>query len=140
MNKPRITSPYDEAAEAVEREFPPAWRPEPGGTLIGALIRLDTASTEYGRHPIVVLKTREGTEMAVWLLHHVLLEQFRRARPAVGEVIGIKYVGQRKSEDGDRTYHDYRTTVAGRDGGELEWDALESGPALAPPRDEEVPF
>jgi hypothetical protein len=140
MSKPTITDPYAGAAEAVERDFPPAWRPECGETLAGALIRLDTASTEYGGHHIVVLRTREGVEVAVWLPHTVLLEQFRRARPAAGEIVAVKYLGQRKSEDGDRTYHDYRVAVAGREGGGLDWDALETEPAAAPRDDDPIPF
>jgi hypothetical protein len=100
-------------AAALDRDFAPAWRPEPGDKLIGRVVELGERTTEYGTYPIVTVQTDEGERFAAHAIHTVLASQLAGKRPKVGERIGIVYRGKVKGDE--REYHSYRVEVE-RDG------------------------
>lgn len=92
--------------------YPESWRPEPGEVLIGTVSRYTTAFATWRgverEHPIAVVRDEEsGAEVSVWLIHKVLLEEFRKLRPRPGERVGLRYIGLDKVGG----YHRYLVRV-----------------------------
>jgi hypothetical protein len=111
--------PGTPAAEALlaklEAGFPESWQPtEAGDTIVGTFLRLESGRTKYGPAPVVVLATDEG-ERSVWLFFEALKSGFRRAQPAPGEQIAVRYLGEQTVKNpspGRRdSYHDFRVAV-----------------------------
>lgn len=81
---------FREELEAFDG-FPEAWKPNVGALLIGKVLRYDEGSTEYGECKICLVEDEEtGEPRAVWIFHKVLLGEFEKKLPKVGERIGIK--------------------------------------------------
>lgn len=133
-------------AEQAERDFPESWIPSADDPqIIGEFVRLDRATTRRGEPaPIVVLRTEDGAERGVWLLHIVLLDEFKRVRPKPGELVAVRYLGKKTSAAG-QSYHGYRVVVDRTDQG-VDWGALdepsEEGLLDEPASDEadDIPF
>jgi hypothetical protein len=106
-----MTSINDE----LDREFAPAWKPQPGDKLIGIVTDLSTRDGEYGQYPIVTVRFEDG-EFAAHAFHEVLQNELGRVAPKIGDHIGIKYVGK----DPDKGYHRYRVRRDG-EGGSFDW-------------------
>ena len=73
---------------------------------------------------------RDGDEVAVHAFHHVLSEKLAEERPAIGEVIGILYLGQ--VDSGERRYHSYRVAVDRPERG-VDWGHYAAADAPEPP-------
>jgi hypothetical protein len=99
----------DSVSDRLDRDFPPAWRFEPGGKLVGEVIGLTEREGNFGRYPIVTLRTDNGDEVAVHAFHDVLSRNLAQVAPGVGDRIGIKYLGRHP----ERGYHAYRVERAG---------------------------
>lgn len=97
-----------------------AWQPDPGDKLIGEVIDVDTRETEYGVYPIVTVRTDEGDELAIHGYHTVLKREFSKARPGVGERIGVKYLG--KHERGYEAYKVVREKPVAS--APVDWDKM----------------
>lgn len=96
-----------------------AWRPKAGEKIVGEVIDVDSRTTEYGTYPIVTLRTDEGTELAIHGFHTVLKSEFSKARPEVGDRIGVKYLGKHEPR-----YESYRVVRERAHGAALDWDAI----------------
>lgn len=141
---------------AVEEGFPDAWKPtEAGETLIGVFRGRETGRTPYGEKWIVTLVDKEGKRWAVWLLHTALESQFRRAQPAIGELVAVRYEGKETSKDGKGTVYDNWTVKVDRpDATTVDWGSPSPGvpPSAAaaapvdlaeqapPHTDDDIPF
>jgi len=91
-------------------EFPPAWKPVPGEILVGTVEAYDIATGKYGESKVCVVKDQaEGPFIAVYLSSTVLLQEFMKLRPKIGEQVGIRYLG--KNTEGDNAYHRYKVVV-----------------------------
>ena len=110
-----MTNPKDAFRQAAEQDtgsYPEAWIPEVGDLLIGEILEYSEGSTrQYGSYNIVTVRDEDsGKPRAVWLMHKVLEDEFRRHKPKVGERVSIK-----RHEDGCTTtgtkYHRYRVRV-----------------------------
>ena len=100
--------------DELDREFAPAWKPQPGDKLVGIVTDLSVRDGTYGQYPIITLRGGDG-ELAVHAFHEVLQNELGRVAPKLGDHIGIKYVGK----DPDKGYHRYRVR---RDGDEsFDW-------------------
>lgn len=97
--------------ERIEKGFPESWRPEEGEKIIGTVVEYGVGPTDYGERDTVVVRLADGTEKTVWLLHDVLINQFKREKPQPGERIAVKYVGQKTNPTSQRRYKDYRLMV-----------------------------
>src|SRR5438309_67877 len=74
--------------------FPPAWNPSPGETLVGVIRSYGEAQGKYGPCRTAVIQRDEGAKVSLWIASTVLLDAFRKAKPKVGERIGIRYLGK----------------------------------------------
>ena len=82
---------FREELEAFDGTFPEGWRPKVDDLLVGKILRYDEGWTKHGECPICLVEDEEaGGLRAVWIFHAVLLDEFRKKRPKVGERIGIK--------------------------------------------------
>jgi hypothetical protein len=74
------------------------------------------------------------------LLHRVLIDELRRARPKPGELVLVKWLGKKTSASGQE-YVAYRVLVDREDQG-VDWAALgepsEEGPSAEP--EDDIPF
>lgn len=79
------------------------WRPEPGDSLTGTVADLTTGGdgSEFGRYPIVVMKRKDGSEVAVHAFHHTLKNRLREMRPKVGHTLTITYLGEEAQYEKD---------------------------------------
>lgn len=91
-----------------QREWPQEWLPEQDNNpdkLLGKVV--EARETQYGRS--IIIEDRNGQE---WTVH-----QKRKALDNFCEnanredKIGLKYLGQKKSGDSGRTYHDYNHVI-----------------------------
>lgn len=106
----------------------PAWRPEVGGNLTGAVAHREIRTTEYGTYPIVYIDA-EGTLTAVHAFHQTLRDGFKELAPNRGDFVSLTYVGVKESKNKDakgesRKYHHYVVVDPDSelDGAELTWD------------------
>ena len=82
---------FREELEAFDGTFPEGWKPKVGDVLVGKILRYDKGWTDYGECPICLVEDEEAEgPRAVWIFHTVLVSEFEKKRPKVGERIGIK--------------------------------------------------
>jgi hypothetical protein len=98
-----------------------AWMPEPGEMLAGTITGVGVRSSEYGRYPALTVQQLDGTEVVFHAFRTVALNEVIRARPKVGDMIAVAYLGDPKKIG----YHEYRIRFAGQAGAELDWDQFE---------------
>jgi hypothetical protein len=101
-----------------------------GDEIVGTVVRLDVADTEYGTQRIVVIDPGDGNLRSVWLLHDALLSQMRKLKPQAGDVIAIRYLGRQQSSNG-RSYHAY-TVASDQDRAQFQWDTPSARPPASP--------
>jgi hypothetical protein len=141
--------------DQVDADWPEAWIPEEGQTIVGVLVRKETAPSAFGEREIIVLADPgTGVESSVWLNHAALTSEIYRVKPQAGEMLAIKYLGpdpEAKPKDGRAPAHRYRVAV---DRGEtpITWDdpvePIEAAPVtqqepdldLTPGPDDDLPF
>ena len=111
----------------LDRDYAPAWRPEPGDSFIGTVVELSEREGNYGSYPIVTMRSASGEERAVHAFHEVLASEFARVAPKIGDELGIKYLGMHA----ERGYHRYRVRRAGASA-ELNWDKYGGGGEAGP--------
>jgi hypothetical protein len=99
-------------AELVDRDFADAWRPDPGGKLVGEIVELGSrAGYNDELYPIVTVRRDDGVELAAHCFHTVLRNELAKIRPQVGQRIAIRYEGERQGADGKSRYHAYRVAT-----------------------------
>ena len=96
-----------EELDNVRGDYPEAWRPEPGDVLVGRLVRYDKAKTPYGERDIAVVHDEDlDTDISVWLIHTVLIGEFKEQQPKVGDRLAIK-----RFTDSQKGYRRYTLVV-----------------------------
>jgi hypothetical protein len=130
-------------AALAQRDLPETWIPSSDDPMIiGEFLRIEQGPTVHGPAWIVVLKTDDGRERSVWLLHTVLRHEFARHRPRRGEYVLIKHEGTKQGATG-QSYEAYRVIVD-REQSPSDWDAVTAtdgmDPASPEPTDDEAPF
>ncbi len=116
-------STYERLEERASRDYPASWIfKEDGPLIVGQFLELAEGHTEYGSSPIVVLRTKDGQERSVWLLHTVLRREFARIRPKPAEMVAVRCLGEKQGAGGQK-YVAYRVEVD-RDEKALDWDSL----------------
>jgi hypothetical protein len=139
-------------------QYPESWRWDTDGPEVaGAYIRMDSATTDYGRRAICVLDVA-GSERGVWLNETALVSKFRDELATrstgdftVGERIEIKRGAEKVTSANGRNYWPYTVRFPGapkRTASEILGVAqvepeLPPEPAAAfvqTPTDDDVPF
>lgn len=119
-------------SDELDRDYAPAWRPEPGDKLVGVIAELSEREGYDGDpYPIVTVQADDGS-FAFHAFHSVAQNELARLRPQVGDEIGVKYEGVTKSANGRTTYHAYRIRTAGASAG-VNWGRYGDGETVAEP-------
>ena len=121
-------------SDSLDVEYAAAWKPQPNEKLVGVISELsEREGYDGGVYPIVTIRTEDGREFAFHAFHTVAQNELARLRPAVGDQIGIKYLGKVQKEDGRSSYHGYRVRTLGGQPVALNWGKYENGDAPAHP-------
>lgn len=122
--------------ELIKIKSAVAWRPAPGDTVSGTIVRVLRRETnsEFGAYPLVVMDTGEAQYTAVHAFHTILRDQLREIKAGPGDQITIVYQGKIESKNDaperddqgnprKRKYHAYILIVNGVDLSEdYTWD------------------
>lgn len=110
--------------DQASKDYPRAWSREEEPEVVGFFVRLEEGKTAFGPAKIVILAdAATGEERSVWLLHHVLRGEFAKLRPAVGELVLVRYLGKRTPDGGGQDYEAFRVLVD-REPSPAAWNEL----------------
>lgn len=103
----------EERAQAPAAE---GWRPEPGDTLTGRVMEIDSGSSEFGVYPLLTIRKTNGQEVAAHCFHTVLQNRIEHlietGKLHEGSLISIKYLEQTEStKKGQSGAHIYKVVV-----------------------------
>lgn len=127
----------DRTRNAEDRGSLPWWAPTPKTPhIVGIVVEYQEVQTQYGRLSGAVLKllapavvqdgkgdrprlAKEDEECTIWLKNTVLRNEWEQPKPvggppAIGEVVGVKRVGERTGDNG--AYPIFAVLVEGREG------------------------
>lgn len=89
-------------------DYADAWLPEEGETILGVITSVSVGPDNgFGPYPIITILTNDGESKAVHAFHTVLKDRLIDIRPAVDEIIGIKYLGHILPDEGSKGVNDY---------------------------------
>lgn len=123
--------------DPLDREYAPGWRPAEGEIVRGTVVGVDLGSRDLdyggGHYPIVTLRLasgfaatlKDGTtseEVALHAIHRQLAGKLAAIEPKVGDVIGVKYVGEPLGSARAKRYRVDRTSSGdGEPSAEVNW-------------------
>ncbi len=82
--------------------------------LFGVLEDWDKRSTTYGKYDVALVRDEDTDELrALWVMYTVLIEEFKRVNPQIGERLSVKRHADGVSESGTK-YRRFRVKVEGR--------------------------
>jgi hypothetical protein len=125
-NKPATAQPETPARTAEEEQLdrlrrdmdeddgsaPDMWDPEPGESLIAELVRYEDRTTKVGPCRVAVVREADSDELySVWLSRSVLKNEFEKQSPRPGDMLGLKFHGEKTSRNGQATYFLYSLKV-----------------------------
>jgi hypothetical protein len=104
------------------------WRPEPGDSIQGTVVAVDSRPSDYGDdYPLIEIEKEDGSVVAVHAFHTVLKREISRLAPAAGDKIGIRYSGKEKGRNQD--YEKYRVLLdraTSKAPASPDWDAMKA--------------
>jgi hypothetical protein len=102
-----------QAMEDDDGSPPEMWDPEPGESLIAELLRYEERSTKVGPCRVAVVREAdgEGQLWSVWLSRSVLKNEFEKQSPRPGDMLGLKFFGEKTTRNGQSTYFLYALKV-----------------------------
>lgn len=116
---------FEESLEHAD-EYAPAWRfDQDGAVIVGHVVGFGEFDAGWGTYPIVTLRLADDSERAIHCQREVLSQELAKARPRIGERIGIKWLGQ---PDGKK-YHRYTVRIDRPEGTSLDWGRYVEGAA-----------
>ncbi|MGD0254763.1 MAG: hypothetical protein ABSB99_04290 [Acidimicrobiales bacterium] len=139
MKQSQVTT--DDLRARLERGGAPGWRPAVGDVVVGTVVEIDEAVSNYGEgtYPIITVCGEDKSEVAIHGFHSVLKSEIARKKPAVGDLLGVKYLGVPEG----KKYEAYRVRVE-RAETPVDWDTMaaqaEGELTDAPAFDDEEPF
>jgi len=107
-----VTDSQDRFARLTAKvEYPEAWKPEPGDTIVGEAVRWETVTPREGERSceVLTLKTADG-ERSVWCWHAVLASELV-GKASSGDLVAIHFKGKRTRQDGNGEYASYRVAI-----------------------------
>jgi hypothetical protein len=104
--------------DQLDEEYAPSWKSQPGDTVQGIVIRKNYREGDFGLYPILTLQRISGNpealtpeQIAVHCnatgLHKWVDEE---EHVAIGDRVGFRDDGKKKSKDGKRTYSAFSKT------------------------------
>ncbi len=102
----RLRARLADNGDGAEAEHPRTWNPRQGdpATLIGTLVSVVAVETRFGVREVAAIDVADGTRWAVWLSAKTIRRAWDQEAPLTGEVVAIKYGGDRATQDGQRVY------------------------------------
>lgn len=97
------------------------WRPEAGEEVTGIITDLNMGDSEFGKYPILTLKT-EDKEVAIHAFHKILRSELIRIRPKVGHEVTVKYFGL--TEEGGKYGNGYELYKVTSPQYVFDWDRV----------------
>ena len=92
-----------------------AWRPSPGDAVVGKIVAMMTATSEYADYPLLTLDPGPDSPLVdVHAFHTWLKSDIVRLGVREGDVFGVKFLDQ----DGPRSAARYRTNLQRTGAGE----------------------
>lgn len=96
----------------MEQAKAPAWRPDPGTTVVAEVIGLSMREGDYGPYPCVTYKMEGGAVLNVHAFHTMLRERLAELKTDIGVMQVITYAGLRdktkpNAKGETEQYHDY---------------------------------
>lgn len=120
----------------LDAPAPTTWRPDDASTghsklLIGELVSVEAGHTDWGSKQIAIVRDAGGQLWNVWLLHKVLMDEFARQQPKLGEMLAISYEGKVMPASGGSAYEKYRLVID-RPTSDVDWGSVSSDERAAP--------
>jgi hypothetical protein len=105
---------YEDLLNQVE-QLVKGWQPEPGDKLVGKVVDIDTARSEWGEYPLITVETSSGTHIGVHCFHQVVRNNVERKMAqgilTIGADIAFKYFGEGEAKGGNNAPNMYRVAV-----------------------------
>jgi hypothetical protein len=124
------TSTESENPMTDQNWFPEAWRPEPGDTVHGFVVKVAAADGDYGPYPVVTIRTTQlpqgEVDVAVHAFHDMLRSELADRQVQAGDQLTITYLGKHP----EKGYYGYR--VSGTDK-PFDWTQFGGRPTPGPP-------
>jgi hypothetical protein len=108
LRRSGVNVPRSSISDRLDKEYAPAWRPEPGDKLVGVVVEVGENDAGWGDYPVVTVMDDDGNEAAVHAFHTVLRNELTAA--VVGDRVGIIYKGKVTGNNGTE-YESYRVIV-----------------------------
>jgi hypothetical protein len=127
---------------AAKVEYPEAWKPDEGDTLVGEAIGWETVTIDKDGEEracaVLTVRTQDGTERSVWTWHTVLKNELI-GKVEAGDFVAINYRGRRAKAKGDGDYAAYRVAIDKtlKVEGDIQADTSDFMKAK---QDEDIPF
>jgi hypothetical protein len=123
-----LSARAEQLASTLDAPEATTWRPdrpeeEHPQLLIGELVSVTSGHTVWGEKQIAILKDTEGQLWNVWLLKQVLIDEFVRQQPKIGELLAIRYEGVVHREPPQKPYEKYKLRID-RKGAAVAWNPL----------------
>lgn len=83
-----------EELEEFNGEYAPSWQLKEGAIVVGKITGYAQVQTSYGEAWVCTIEEETQGPLSIWLTYTVLIDQFKKLKPRVGERIGIKCLGK----------------------------------------------
>jgi hypothetical protein len=113
-----------------------AWRPADAkdypdhpNPLVGSIVEIEQLEGDYGAYPLIHIIDDDTNEWRWSVFGGVAQKRIAALKPAVGDRIGVKYIGESPSKNfPGKNYRNWKIVVEKAEGGkpaEPDWAALE---------------
>lgn len=133
----RMNAPTAEAWRPAE----PKDYPDHPNPLVGKVVEVDEGDGDYGPYPILYIQTESGDEWRWHVYGSVAQKRIIKLKPAVGDEIGVKYLGETPSKvKGYAPYKTWKIVLQKADGSTASgpnWDAMKPEDGADPEADDD---
>jgi hypothetical protein len=131
---------FRQQLEEDDGSAPTLWDPKEGDWLVAELVRYEKRNTRIGEAVVVVVRDIDtGALSSIFLTRSVLKNAFNRQSPRPGDIVGVKFHGEKPTRNGDRSYMDYTLNVRRALGSESPPQMITTAPPAPPPASTPLP-
>lgn len=98
--------------EQLDGPEPEPWIPEEGDSVLGEIEAIDERGTDWGPKKFVTVLTAAGELLTVACWDTVCANKIDELEPAVGDMIGFKFLGEKSNKSGSATYKNWSVKLA----------------------------